>query len=643
MKKVVITGPKSMLETVIKELYKLQVLHIVDHKKDEYFDIGRPLDSANSLSEVVIKLRSAALQLKINTTLDPDIKAFSRFIHKKGLVGYEKIGSASRVLLENVQGHLNKKAELVKENELLESYNRKLDIIAALNLPKDAFEELQSIQLISGSVNSAINDEDLKKISTRYQIWQSKLGSENIIAIAVEKNNVKAFSEKLSKFGFKDMDLKVEINKDFETTINDNLRKIKENNKTIETIDCELEELKATWQNFLIVGIKILSQQIEKAEAPLRMASTKNIFTVTGWVGDSEYDNIVKQLFEITNNKIHIQGEAPTDKDNPPVLLKNNRLTKPFQFLLDLYTLPKYNEFDPTLLIFLSFPVFYGFMLGDMGYGLTLMILFLILKKVMPAGKALFNILIISAMSSIFFGFLMGEFFGSEIVFGVHLHTFFSREAIMMGHHVGTLIPSTINAFLIISVLFGVLHLNLGLIMGFINIWKHHSFAHAYFEKISWIQLQIAAAIIAVAYAAPDMLSRFGIVDPVGKYIGYGLLLLTVYFIYKGEGIKGIIELPAIFSNILSYARLMALGLASVALAVVINTQFTKPFWEEGGVMMIVAVLVFIVGHAINIALGVLGPFLHSLRLTYVEFFSKFYEGGGERFDPFGKKDIIKT
>jgi V/A-type H+-transporting ATPase subunit I len=116
------------------------------------------------------------------------------------------------------------------------------------------------------------------------------------------------------------------------------------------------------------------------------------------------------------------------------------------------------------------------------------------------------------------------------------------------------------------------------------------------------------------------------------------VIALSVTLIALGEGVKGLVELPGIFSNVMSYARLMALGIASAALAVVVNELATE-LWHTGFSGMTTAVLILILGHAINFGLGILGPFLHSLRLHYVEFFTKFYAGGGKPYKPFGAED----
>ncbi len=171
--------------------------------------------------------------------------------------------------------------------------------------------------------------------------------------------------------------------------------------------------------------------------------------------------------------------------------------------------------------------------------------------------------------------------------------------------------------------------MNLGLFLGFINELVSHGFAHAFYAKISWYILELGAAVLA--------LSSLGLV-PLHWSIGLSLVLLAAVLLFIGEGVQGLVEIPAILTNILSYLRLGAVGLSSVGLAVVVNENLALPFMEKGGLYFVLALFILVAGHSINIALGVIGPFLHSLRLHYVEFFSKFYKGGGIPFVAFGQE-----
>jgi len=158
---------------------------------------------------------------------------------------------------------------------------------------------------------------------------------------------------------------------------------------------------------------------------------------------------------------------------------------------------------------------------------------------------------------------------------------------------------------------------------------RAHGLSKAIFEKGSWFVLQIGVALLT--------LSSFKIII-LPTMIGYIFIILSIIMLLKGEGIKGIIELPGIFTNILSYARLMAIGLSSVSLALLINESAAGLF-QKGGFSILIAVLLLIVGHVFNIVLGIFGSFLHSLRLHYVEFFGKFFVGGAEKYRPFGLKE----
>ena len=209
------------------------------------------------------------------------------------------------------------------------------------------------------------------------------------------------------------------------------------------------------------------------------------------------------------------------------------------------------------------------------------------------------------------FGIMFGEFFGLEI-----FHSVVSREHEMF-------------KLMYIAIGIGVVHVNIGLIIGFINELKSHGVMHAIYAKASWIVLETGVAILALNY--------FGKMN-VSLLLGAAFLGASILMILKGEGFKGIIELPALFTNIMSYARLMAIGLSSVILAIIINEQ-SREFFHKGGFFILVGVLILIIGHAINIMLGLLASFLHSLRLHYVEFFSKFFHGGAEKYKPFGAKE----
>lgn len=284
-----------------------------------------------------------------------------------------------------------------------------------------------------------------------------------------------------------------------------------------------------------------------------------------------------------------------------------------FTELLKMYSFPKYGELDPTFFMFLTFPLFFGFILGDVIYGILSLFFFIWLKKKMPQVKEFITILQISAISSIIFGVIFGEFMGYEIHGSFYGLLARSHEA---------------NTLLMYAVLFGILHVNLGIILGFFNElpnWKH-----AICNKLSFFILQ--AGVGSIGYGFYTNIAEL-------KYLGYALILTSLILIYLGHGVVGIMEVPSFFTNVLSYARLMAVGLSSVVIAAIVN-NFTETFFAMGIWGIIGGVTIFTIGHIFNIILGNFEGFVHTLRLHYVEQMSKFYEGGGQEFKTFGEQPL---
>ena len=377
------------------------------------------------------------------------------------------------------------------------------------------------------------------------------------------------------------------------------------------------ERIREQEQEFLYAAERFLTAESRKAQTPLRFAVSKSAFLINGWVPTKNSAKLRSELERTLEHEVHI--ETIQTREEAPVKLDNNEVISPYETLLKLYTLPKYNEIDPTTFIFLSFPFFFGFILGDIGYGLVLLSAFLIAKQVYKYNKliqSVATILIASAVSSIVFGFVFGEIFGAEEIFGYHLPYLIHR-----GHDIMSL--------LLVSLAVGVLHIVFALIIGFVQEAKRHGGWKAFCAKASWLILLVGAGLIAAE-------SFFGINT---QHWGYVLGSIAIVLILIGEGARGLIELPGIFSNIASYARLMAVGVASAGLAVVVNELASSLFASGGIANSIIAVLVLIIGHIINIALGILGSFIHGLRLNYVEFFGKFYEGGGRPYRPFGEDE----
>lgn len=666
MTKLNIVGPKTKMKEVIKSLYTQNIYHILDHKKTTQLDIGSPCNDSKEISENLVLTRSILSYIKKN-----DIAP--------GKFSTKNIDVQLKTLLKEVQTLVDINEE---SKSKIQTIKKKIEILLALeNLGMQAknIVETNNVEFLIGKVKNIninfkskdiylkIKDKtvgvifpktELDKVISTLNISQFIQYDKNLI-IGTLDSNQKAISKAKTKI------------ETLNSLIINNASKLKEigNKKTAELLGIE----------------NYLKEQGEKSDAPLKFANTRDAFIITGFVPTKNIQNVKKKLELASENKIFIKELKINKDDNIPVKMDNQKLAKPFEFLMHMFSLPKVNEIDPTSLMAITFPLFFGFMLGDFGYGLLLLLAFLVMKKFIPQGKPLFNILIISAIGTMFFGVIFGEYFGFEEMpksvadaldnFGLHiiphsltLETSHNLETDALAEIVATDIESSdslitdeslkpevaeliyptpkliershqVPDLLSLSIIIGVAHLFLGFLLGFINIFRNHGLWHAISEKLGWMLLIPALLLLLVKISV----ITGGIANSINLLLQSTLLvtiigIIGIILIIIGEGFIGVIELPAILSNTLSYARLMAVGLASVKLAIIIN-EFATEMFHTGGLAILAGIAILITGHTINILLGVMGPFLHSLRLHYVEFFGKFFKGGGILFKPFGKKE----
>ena len=399
----------------------------------------------------------------------------------------------------------------------------------------------------------------------------------------------------------------------------DNLSKEKDDLKK------ELLSINEEYRSFILAAEHFLSREIEKAETPLRLATTENTFLLEGWIPSERIPDASEALERETSDQTALI-ELESMDDEQPTYVYTPRAIKPFDVLVDMYATPRPDDIAPTLLIAFTFPLFYGIMLGDTGYGLSLLALVLLLKRrfTTPGWSSLLNILQYASYFTMAFGLVYGEFFGFELydILGIH---HIAGIHMPIAHRLEEIVP-----LLMASVGIGVLHLTAGYLLGFANVLRREGFMHAVYEKLSWL---------GILYCLIGMVLAPTLIKPLGV-----ALVACIALMYKGEGMQGLIEIFSLISNLVSYTRLLAIGLSSVGIALAINEIVFNVLMPKGAVFGIVGVLLLVFGHTLNLALGILASFLHSIRLQYVEFFNKFYRGGGTKFVPLGvRKEEVHT
>jgi V/A-type H+-transporting ATPase subunit I len=342
-------------------------------------------------------------------------------------------------------------------------------------------------------------------------------------------------------------------------------------------------------------------------------AATPRSFVLEGWVPAVARERLTRELARAFQDELAVEEVAREDwhGEEAPVVLSNPRLFRPFEMLTRTLPLPRYGSIDPTPFTAVFFPMFFGLILGDLGYGLVLAALAGVLHRKSTPGsvaRAVAEILGPCAAFAIAFGVGFGEFFGD---LG---HRWFGLRPLVLDRE-HALVP-----FLGLAVAIGAVHIVLGMVLGVINAARGHP----------RLAVGRGAALAMILFVIVALLAGLDVL-PSG-FLTPAVIALLVAFpvLVIAEGIIAPIELLSTLGNILSYARIMALGTASVMMAVVAN-RLSGSFGS-----VVVGVLFGLLFHLVNFALGVFAPTVHGLRLHYVEFFGKFYSPGGQQYRPFG-------
>jgi V/A-type H+-transporting ATPase subunit I len=384
-------------------------------------------------------------------------------------------------------------------------------------------------------------------------------------------------------------------------------------------IKVELSALAATWAPRLERWRACLRDRLEEYAVLTRLGETDQTFVLAGWAPERSVPRVREALAAEVGEAVvmHVLPLTHADQKRAPVALVNPGLARPFESLVRLLALPRYEGIDPTMLMAFFLPLFFGMILGDVGYGALLLLacLFLLRRLRKPGiARDVVQVLVMGSAWGLVFGLLYGEAFGTlGEHFGLH-PLWLDRTS-----------PEQVTGLLLFTVAVGACHVTLGLILGVWEALRERSRNHLLERGGMLIGLMGLFLIVTVMVRWLPQ----GFMTPGIALLIVGIVLLGASLGWLGL-LMGPIEFIGVVGNILSYLRIAAIGLASVYLARVANDMAGS----IGNVVvgLIIAVLI----HALNLVLGAFSPTIHSLRLHYVEFFRKFYEGGGRPFEPFG-------
>ncbi len=371
----------------------------------------------------------------------------------------------------------------------------------------------------------------------------------------------------------------------------------------------ELAKLSQKWREVFLATI----EEVERTAAPLRtqhlLSHTENAFWLSGWVPEMECESLKKSVNEKFQDSalVYLLPPSPKEFAETPVKLKNASWASPFERFLNIFALPQYGTVDPTIIMAVTFPLFFGLILGDIGYALMLAGISFFLKRRWPENEIIKDVAFVinvCAISSAVFGLIYGELFGKLWDAAGLPHPLFHRK------------EKTLETLYLVLLL-GCGHIVFGTIVGAVNGMKSGSL-HTAIEKFSDAGLLLSMVWIAFWVGS-------------GHEAGWRMAVPTSFFIIKlfaGKIFETIMELPKLVANVLSYSRLMALGLASIIVADLADDILFSGIWP------VLAVTAAILAHTVAFVIGVFSPAIQAGRLHFVEFFSQFYVPKGVAFEP---------
>lgn len=393
MTRAVIVGHKSILKETIDALHDINLFHIEDFVEDESgFKISKPFKNAEEVSKKLVKIRSIANYLGIES--------------KKPVV--QKSDAVLRELdskLNELDRTISAKTESISqlENELKDLDSQKKEVLPylSIDLDFDYYRGYESLKVFAGTVKSSLEASQISSITQAYELYydpQSKA-----VVLFVAKNDADKVYELLQGLGFKELRVP-----DRGGVPSELLRFIEQKEaevtRRIESLKGEIESLKSKYADFLLASDEVLNIESQKAELPLRIATSANAFIINGWTPTEDYDKVVSVVNSATNGKAYVTSLEVNEEEeeHAPVEYNNSKVVAPMQEIMDLYSRPKYTEIDPSSAIFITFPLIYGMILGDIGYALILGTLAIAVKTLVKsdAVKPLMNILLYCQISA---------------------------------------------------------------------------------------------------------------------------------------------------------------------------------------------------------------------------------------------------
>jgi V/A-type H+-transporting ATPase subunit I len=524
--------------------------------------------------------------------------------------------------LDKIEELEAEKNELLSEIRFLEKEEEFLSPLESLELPLRSLQPTDSTEIALGSLPLS-QEEAFKELAEKEDIWFEVInrGKRIIYLFLIYPKGEKDYFEQIIKdlnfvyLHFSEHVLKKADENDKVKNVMEKIQgEIREKEQKLAQMEEEGQGLFIHRDKLMLLHDILLSER-EKIFSSGLLGETERVFYMEGWIRSSDAE-ILRSKLQPYSDEIEIYSRAPLPEEEPPVILENPRSGKPFELVTKLYGLPQRGSFDPTLPMAPFFFIFVGLCVSEAGYGLLAALLsFLLIKFAKPKGGLLqfLKLFTLLGISTAVLGALLGGWFG------------FTLRSLMVLDPLQDPL-----SFLILALVLGFIQVWFGTLLNMINGIKNKLYLESIFAQGGWLLLLPALVI----YLQTKQ-SIWGILSLVGAagivFFGSPSRNLIVRFF---GGLYSLYGISRYLADVLSYSRLLALGLATSVIAMVVNT-LCKTAIGIPWVGWLLAALIFIGGHLFNLGISFLGGFVHSMRLQFVEFFSKFFRSGGKPFKAF--------
>ena len=677
MGRLLAAGSKDMIDGVIDTLAALNALHFIEYDgSDDGFSLGTPKEEAETVGKSLSKLRSAASLVDVS--------------------GPQKPVSASKVRSEldgslpsAVESLLEKSTQLDTVENRLSSLSEEADVLELLSSLTLDVELLFGYSELSSFVGTVTDLGVAEKITSDSLFFDGVSNKTKVIAVFVRNSDSNDTQSLLNESGFQAINVPTNLQgspKQLLTEMNEQITALKAEKSSL---SMEIDSWTSEFGSSLVCGLELLEREHDILTAPVKVAVSEHAFFIDGWIEMSRSEEIQSALSESclytevspfvmkAGGGGHGHSDHSHHQEMPPISYQNRKISKPMELLTDAVGRPAYGRIDPTLFMFVTYPIFFGMMLGDMAYGLiTISLGALIMSR--AGSNEMMNLggkfLIYIGIGTFGFGYLYAEFAGWEIIHPHHpnpaeaLSFLYPDAALSSSHNYHawhkTLpfgielaypfhrVTTNLEDLIILTIYLGFIHIIFGRLIGFRDVFYygtdhgHVGLLAAFFEHGVWIVLLIGGFMFSYGYLGPD--DAESMMLP-GAMIASSAVVLLIWTLYNYHGIPlaislilAPIEAIGMMPSVISYVRLFAVGIVGVKIAETGNMLWDpmKDSLADTGSMDILLFPVFFVGWLLvqlfAWGLGVFSPNIHAARLHFVEWMRQYYDSSGEVFLPFG-------